>query len=223
MSLGEVLVAAAGWAGQACFFSRFLIQWIASERVKRSIVPAVFWRLSLAGSVLSAGYSWLGPSHDLVFAASYVFNIVVYVRNLALAGRPNSGLRPLPLTLLALGISVASALALARDPKVLQMFENEAALWIAIGVVGQGIWVSRFLLQWVLAERRGRAELPPIFFVVSLLGSFLILAYAIHKRDPVWIAGQIPGPLVYGRNLVLQYRTRAARAPSPEPPSAAGP
>jgi lipid-A-disaccharide synthase-like uncharacterized protein len=207
VNAADFLINAAGWAGQACFFSRFLVQWIASERVRRSIVPSVFWHFSLAGSVLSAFYAWLGPSHDVVFVASYVFNIVVYVRNLALAGRPNTGLRPLPLTLLALAIAASAALAFTKDPKVQAMLSQESVTWLALGVIGQGLWVSRFLLQWILAERRGRSELPPVFFIVSLVGSFLLLAYAIHKRDAVLIAGQIPGPIVYGRNLILQRRS----------------
>ena len=209
MTFADFAIRAAGWLGQACFFSRFLIQWIASERVKRSIVPSVFWHFSLAGSVLSALYAWLGPSHDVVFVASYVFNIVIYLRNLALAGRPNTGLKPLPLTALALAIAASAALAFTRDPKVAAMIGGESPVWLAVGVAGQILWASRFLLQWILAERRGRAELPPIFFLVSLPGSLLLLAYAIHKLDPVLIAGQIPGPIVYGRNLVLQHRSRA--------------
>jgi lipid-A-disaccharide synthase-like uncharacterized protein len=210
VTLSHGLIAAIGWIGQACFFSRFLIQWIASERVKRSIVPSVFWYFSLAGSVLAGIYAWLGPSHDVIFVASYAFNVVVYARNLVLAGRPDRGLRPLPLTLVALGVAAATAAAFLKDPAVEKMMRQEAPLWLVLGICGQVLWAGRFLLQWIIAERRGRAELPPVFFVVSLAGSFLLLAYAIHKQDPVLIAGQVPGPIVYGRNLILQRRARAS-------------
>ena len=48
-----------GWLGQACFFTRFLLQWAASERARRSVVPRAFWWLSLAGAALMSGYaSW---------------------------------------------------------------------------------------------------------------------------------------------------------------------
>lgn len=219
MTLEKVALGALGGAGQICFFFRFLIQWLASERVKRSIVPSVFWRLSLLGSVLMAVYAWLGP-HDVVFAAGYVFNMVVYVRNLALAGGGAKGLKPLPLTLIALAFAGGAAWAFNHDPKVAEILKNDSAIWIAFGISGQIIWNSRFLLQWIIAERRGRAELPPVFFVVSLFGSVLILTYAIHGGDVILIAGQIPGPIVYGRNLVLQRR---AAAGSPTDPSRSHP
>jgi lipid-A-disaccharide synthase-like uncharacterized protein len=213
VTAAEIAIKAAGWAGQACFFSRFLIQWIASERVRRSIVPAVFWRLSLLGSVLAGLYAWLGPPHDVVFGASYAFNLVVYSRNLVLARRPQARLKPLPLALAALAVAGGTALALSRDPKVAGVLAQESSTWLGVGIVGQLIFGCRFLLQWIHAERHGRAELPPLFFVVSFVGSILLLAYAIHKRDEVLIAGQLLVPPIAVRNLMLQRRS-AALGPS---------
>ena len=210
MTVAEIAIKAAGWAGQACFFSRFLIQWLASERVKRSIVPAVFWRLSLVGSVLAGLYAWLGPPHDVVFGASYAFNLVVYARNLVLARRPEARLKALPLALAALGVAGGTALALSRDPKVMAVLNQESHLWLTIGIVGQLIFGCRFLLQWIHAERHGRADLPPAFFVVSFVGSILLLAYAIHKRDEILVAGQLLVPLISVRNLMLQRRSMKA-------------
>jgi lipid-A-disaccharide synthase-like uncharacterized protein len=207
----KVALATLGGVGQACFFFRFLIQWLASERVKRSIVPSVFWRLSVLGSVLMALYAWLGP-HDVIFAAGYVFNLVVYVRNIMLAGGSKRGLRPIPLAMIALALAGGAAWAFTHDPKVASMLRSETPFWLAFGITGQAIWSSRFLLQWIIAERRGRAELPPVFFVISLFGSLLILTYAIHVGDVFLIVGQIPGPFIYGRNLVLQARTGRAAA-----------
>lgn len=205
MTLEKLALGALGGVGQACFFFRFLIQWLASERVKRSIVPAVFWRLSVLGSVLMALYAWLGP-HDVIFAAGYVFNLVVYVRNIMLAGGERKGLRPAPLSLIALLLAGGAAWAFAHDPKVSEMLRKETPFWLAFGICGQVIWSSRFLLQWIIAERRARAELPPVFFVLSLAGSLLILSYAIHVGDVFLIIGQVPGPLIYGRNLVLHRK-----------------
>jgi lipid-A-disaccharide synthase-like uncharacterized protein len=204
----DVAIKAAGWAGQACFFSRFLIQWLASERVKRSIVPAVFWRLSLVGTVLAGLYAWLGPPHDVVFGASYAFNFVVYARNLVLASRPEARLKPLPLALTAVALAGGTAFALSRDPKVAAVLDHESAVWLVIGIVGQVIFGCRFLLQWVLAERHGRADLPPVFFLVSLPGSLLLLAYAFHKGDEILIAGTLLVPVISIRNLILQRRAR---------------
>ena len=78
MSVWDVLA----WAGQACFFSRFLIQWLASERARRSVAPVVFWWLSLAGSVL-LGSKTIADG-DAVLTPGYLVNGSIYLRNIFL-------------------------------------------------------------------------------------------------------------------------------------------
>ncbi|RIL04994.1 MAG: hypothetical protein DCC71_11970 [Proteobacteria bacterium] len=73
---------AIGFTGNALFFSRFLVQWVASERAGRSYVPTVFWWLSIAGSVVLLLYAL--HRRDPVFTLAYLPNCVVYVRNLML-------------------------------------------------------------------------------------------------------------------------------------------
>lgn len=82
-----------GFTGNAIFFSRFLVQWIASERAGRSYVPIVFWWLSIAGSVVLLLYAL--HRRDPVFTLAYLPNSVVYVRNLMLIRRERRA-RPLP-------------------------------------------------------------------------------------------------------------------------------
>jgi len=76
---------AIGFAGNAIFFSRFLIQWLASERAGRSYVPVIFWWLSIAGSLILLLYAL--HRRDPVFTLAYLPNCVVYVRNLMLIRR----------------------------------------------------------------------------------------------------------------------------------------
>lgn len=76
---------ALGFVGQAMFFSRFLVQWIASERAKRSYVPNAFWWLSLAGGSISLVYA-VGI-HNLVFTLGQSVGLIPYVRNLMLVRR----------------------------------------------------------------------------------------------------------------------------------------
>jgi lipid-A-disaccharide synthase-like uncharacterized protein len=80
--------------------------------------------------------------------------------------------------------------------------------WTALGFAGQGLFFSRFALQWLASERRGASHVPVAFWWLSLLGSLLTLAYAIHRRDPVFVLGQAFGWVVYSRNLALIYRAR---------------
>ena len=69
-----------GFAGQAIFGARFIVQWIATERKRRSVVPVAFWYLSLLGSVFLLAYSIY--RQDVVFIAGFSLNMVIYLRNL---------------------------------------------------------------------------------------------------------------------------------------------
>lgn len=92
---------------------------------------------------------------------------------------------------------------------------NDTTVWIVIGFIGQALFSSRFLLQWMASERARRSVVPTAFWYLSLAGSSVLLAYAIHRADPVFIAGQAGGFLIYLRNLHLIRATPAAgpRAP----------
>src|SRR4051794_16557866 len=82
------------------------------------------------------------------------------------------------------------------------------AIWIGIGFAGQFLFMMRFLWQWIQSERQKRSIIPIAFWYFSLAGGMTLFAYAIHRRDPVFIAGQALGVLVYTRNLLLIRRER---------------
>jgi lipid-A-disaccharide synthase-like uncharacterized protein len=86
------------------------------------------------------------------------------------------------------------------------------ALWIGIGLFGQALFTSRFLVQWIASERRGQSVIPLAFWWLSLAGGATLLAYAIWRGDPVFILGQSMGLVVYGRNLALIRRSRTPPA-----------
>ena len=75
-----------GWLGNAVFFSRFFVQWYATERLKRVVVPTAFWWLSLAGSLLLLSYA-LFYKQDSVFIFAYAFTWIPYIRNLIIHRR----------------------------------------------------------------------------------------------------------------------------------------
>jgi lipid-A-disaccharide synthase-like uncharacterized protein len=81
-------------------------------------------------------------------------------------------------------------------------------IWVGIGFVGQSLFFSRWLLQWLVSERKGESQIPVSFWYMSLIGSLVVLAYAVHRMDPVFIVGQGVGTLVYIRNIMLVYQAR---------------
>ena len=80
---------------------------------------------------------------------------------------------------------------------------SQATTWIVIGFVGQTLFSARFLLQWLASERARRSVVPTAFWYFSLGGSMVLLAYAVHRADPVFIVGQATGLVIYLRNLYL--------------------
>ena len=85
---------------------------------------------------------------------------------------------------------------------------QEEMVWIGIGFLGQSLFFSRWVLQWFVSEKKAESQIPVSFWYMSLAGSVIVLAYAIHKVDLVFIAGQSVGTLVYVRNLILIHRAK---------------
>ncbi|MBA2485763.1 MAG: lipid-A-disaccharide synthase N-terminal domain-containing protein [Nitrospira sp.] len=86
-------------------------------------------------------------------------------------------------------------------------------VWLIIGFLGQGVFFMRWVVQWIASERHAESRIPTAFWYMSLLGGLITLAYAIYRQDPVFIAGQSIGSVVYLRNLMLIYRSNPADSP----------
>jgi len=81
-------------------------------------------------------------------------------------------------------------------------------IWVLIGLGGQGLFFTRWLVQWFRSERDRESTIPLSFWYLSLIGGLITLVYAIYRMDPVFITGQTVGNFVYLRNLMLIYRKR---------------
>jgi lipid-A-disaccharide synthase-like uncharacterized protein len=82
-------------------------------------------------------------------------------------------------------------------------------LWVAFGLFGQLLFGSRFIIQWISSERRKQSHIPVMFWYISLAGGIVTAIYAVHRRDPVFVIGQASGLIVYVRNLMLIYSSKA--------------
>jgi len=81
--------------------------------------------------------------------------------------------------------------------------------WLVIGFGGQALFMARFVLQWLTSERERRSVMPVSFWYLSILGALVLLAYAVHRHDPVFVVGQALGVGIYLRNLQLIRGERA--------------
>ena len=81
-------------------------------------------------------------------------------------------------------------------------------LWSVVGFLGQIVFMGRFVVQWIASERSGRSVVPVAFWYLSILGSLILLTYALVRADPVFVVGQALGSVIYVRNLMLIRRTR---------------
>jgi lipid-A-disaccharide synthase-like uncharacterized protein len=79
--------------------------------------------------------------------------------------------------------------------------------WLAVGFFGQGLFSMRFIVQWLKSEKLKRSVVPLAFWYFSLAGGVTLLAYAIHRGDPVFIVGQALGLVIYLRNVWLIHKS----------------
>ena len=86
------------------------------------------------------------------------------------------------------------------------VFIDQFDAWVVLGFVAQAMFMMRFVVQWVASERAGRSIIPIAFWFFSVAGGTLLLTYAIVRKDPVFIAGQSLGLVIYFRNLWFIYR-----------------
>ncbi len=198
------------WIGQAGFFSRFLIQWLHSERSGKPEAPLLFWWVSLVASGFLGSY--LIYRDELILFAGLAINSVIYVRNLWI-GRKRKARKMSTIRLVVFAtLSMLALFALGVDKA--KEGATTSGGWLAVVIVGQGIWSSRFVVQWWYTERKQLSHFPPTFWWLSLLGNALLLAYTIELGDMKLIVGYVVGPVVQIRNLMLH--ARHAREPQLE-------
>ncbi len=197
------LVYGLGFLAQGFFSARMLVQWIMSERAKKIVSPVVYWVCSLAGSILLFIYGWLRDDFSIIFGQ--LISYYIYIWNLNIKG----AWRQLPVVarglIFALPIAAVAGMLGDASAFVDSFFHNaQVPLWLLIfGSAGQFIFTVRFIYQWYYSYRRHASMLPVTFWVISLVGSGIIVAYGCLRRDPVLILGQSVGFVTYSRNIVI--------------------
>jgi len=199
------------------FYSRFYVQWIYSEIEGKSTVPPVFWYQSALGSVMLLVYAILTQSP--LGALSQSLNLVPYSRNMifiweeqgVLTKRLHRYTHIVVGVIACIGVSVVIWLWLreyliTRNEPVEQM--RRTWLWLFVGVAGQGLFASRFIIQWAATEYRKKSHVPTVFWYISLAASVLMCAAFIQRGEGEWVyaAGLIANMLIYARNIWMIHR-----------------
>ena len=204
-----------GFAGQLVFQGRFYVQWIASELAGRSVMPVSFWYMSGAGSLMLFIYAFHIQSP--IGALGQCLTIVIASRNLIHIWRGQSGdpSRRYLRVHVAVGAIAVLALGLAgyvwfREYAITQAQSPDAArevwFWLAVGLVGQSLFATRFLVQWIATERRRECVVPVAFWYLSIAASVLLFGSYAQRQEWIFALGMIIGTLIYLRNLWFIHR-----------------
>lgn len=207
----NTLVFVVGFLAQALFSARILFQWILSERAKQVVSPAIFWVLSIMGSYLLCLYGWF--RHDFSIILGQFISYYIYLWNLNEKGI----WKRIPFLLKALLIvtPILAALFMLHDAGefIRNFFQNEKVpLWLLVfGSMGQVIFTLRFVYQWAYSFHYKQSLLPNGFWIISLVGSSVIVIYGIIRLDPVLVLGQSVGFVAYTRNLIIGRRNETQK------------
>lgn len=202
-----------GYTAQALFSARFFVQWIMSEKARRVLSPAIFWKISMAASCIFCIYGWLRNDFSIIIGQFITYYI--YIWNLRAHGAWQRLWRPFRWLLAALP-AIAVAWSLTQWQAVVEhLFAHEdlAAWLIALGTTGQIVFTLRFVYQWLYSRRAGESVLPVWFWVISLTGSSIIITYALLRGGmfPL-ILGHMTGVVVYARNVMIALKSRREKS-----------
>jgi lipid-A-disaccharide synthase-like uncharacterized protein len=206
--MNQSLVFGLGFFAQSLFSARLLVQWISSEKAGRSLSPLIFWQLSILASLLLMVYGIF--RHDLVIILGQVLTYCIYIRNLHYHQSWRKIPRLLRVVALIFPFVAMFGLLMGQEYSLAKILRNEdiPLLLLLWGGAGQVVFNFRFVYQLICMEKTKESILPLGFWVISVVGSFMVISYAVFRHDPVLFVGQLFGFVVYGRNIALFLRTR---------------
>jgi lipid-A-disaccharide synthase-like uncharacterized protein len=204
--MNQYLVFSIGFLAQILFSARQITQWIASEKAEQVLSPLLFWQLSILASFLLMVYGIL--RNDLVIILGQVVTYGVYIRNLHYHGFWMKIPRPVRILTVLFPVLAIFWLLAGETYSIHKLFDNKeiSSSLMAWGVIGQFVFTFRFVYQWLYSEKRQQSILPIGFWIISITGSIMVLSYAIYRKDPVLLVGQLFGTVVYSRNILIALR-----------------
>lgn len=204
--MSDWIVYSVGFLAQLLFSGRLILQWVLSEKSKKVLTPSLFWKLSLIASFLLFVYGYLRDDFAIMLGQTLTY--FIYIRNLQLQGEWQKAPKWLRVFLWVFPAILVVYGYNNNTYDLDNLFRNdEIPLWLLIwGSLAQIIFTLRFVYQWIHSERNKESSLPLGFWRMSLVGSLMILFYAIKREDPVLLVGHLMGSLIYIRNIMLSKK-----------------
>lgn len=195
-----------GFLAQILFSARLIVQWALSEKVKKIVTPSLFWQLSLIASFLLFVYGYLRDDFAIMLGQTLTY--FIYIRNLHIQGEWQKMHKFIRVFLILFPFLIVLYSYNNNTYDLTNLFKNEdIPFWLLVwGSMAQIIFTLRFVYQWIYSEKNKESILPFGFWMLSLIGSSMILFYAILRKDPVLFLGHILGSVVYIRNLFLSKK-----------------
>lgn len=197
------LIYCIGFFAQLLFSGRLVLQWVLSEKSKKVLTPSLFWKLSLLASFLLFVYGYLRDDFAIMLGQALTY--FIYIRNLQLQGEWQKVPKFSRLFLWIFPIILVVYSYNNNTYDIDKLFRNEAIpFWLLTwGSIAQIIFTLRFVYQWLYSEKNKESLLPFGFWLLSLIGSSMILVYAVLRKDPVLLVGHIMGTVIYVRNIII--------------------
>lgn len=195
-----------GLMSQLCYALRQLVQWVMTERLKRVVSPTGYWAFSLAGCCFMLWYGWL--REDIVILTGQILSFYVYVFNLDYKGAWRRVPRPVRIALYFVPV-IALIATIANAPHLVDRFLHNPDIPLGLMIYGtcaQLIFLSRYAYQVAYSHKRHESCLPPVFWLISIVGASLTLIYGIIRHDFILMLGQSVSILIFSRNLWVGYR-----------------
>ena len=201
--MSDWIIYSVGFLAQLLFSGRTIYQWLSSEKAKKVIAPRFFWQVSLFASFLLFVYGYLRNDFAIMLGQSITY--FIYIRNIQLEGHWEKFPKVSRLFLFIFPVLIVAYYYNNNLMDIQNLFdtENIPLYLLILGIVAQLLFTFRFIYQWIYSEKRKFSSLPKGFWLISLLGSSLILTYGIIRLDPVLIAGHVFGIVVYIRNMKI--------------------
>ena len=197
-----------GFLAQGLFSVRLILQWLLSEKAKRVVSPTSYWQISILASYLLFIYGWMRDDFSFILGQYLSYYVYIWYLNTKQEWKAIPFL--LRAFLLLSPLVLVIYLIFTCDVHGARLFQNEKIPlgMVIFGSMGQIIFTFRFVYQWLYSRGKGESVFPQTFWILSLVGSFIIVSYGVFRRDPVLILGQSAGFVAYIRNLYLARKNK---------------